>query len=197
LSNLRRHLSFSNVISIVALFAALGGTAWALKNNSVKSKHIVNGQVKEKDLQDRYQYGNNGFDEAWANILADGEGELVFFLLFGGTLEIDCDATPTLTYTNDNGQGFPADVWQDGVHSTVDDGTSGVLDLDPTDQIQLQIWTIPVSMINLSVFRDPATSECYYAATLQENFRPTDFRKSAEAKRLKDAADAPPERRRR
>jgi hypothetical protein len=50
---LRRRLTFANVVSLIALFAALGlGTAWALEANSVKSKHIVNGQVKLKDLAD-------------------------------------------------------------------------------------------------------------------------------------------------
>ena len=37
-------------LAFLALFIALGGTAWAIEANSVKSKHIVNGQVKEADL---------------------------------------------------------------------------------------------------------------------------------------------------
>ena len=45
-----RHLSFSNVVAVVALFVALGGSAYALSNNSVKSRHIDNGQVKTDDL---------------------------------------------------------------------------------------------------------------------------------------------------
>ena len=40
----QHHLAF------LALFFALGGTAWALQANSVKSKHIVDGQVKPQDL---------------------------------------------------------------------------------------------------------------------------------------------------
>jgi hypothetical protein len=47
-----RHLSFSNVVSLVALFVALGGSAYALSNNSVKSRHIDNGQVRTEDLDD-------------------------------------------------------------------------------------------------------------------------------------------------
>ena len=39
-----------NLIGIIALYVALGGTAWALQANSVKSKHIVNGQVRTQDL---------------------------------------------------------------------------------------------------------------------------------------------------
>ena len=38
-------------IGALALFLVLGGgTAWALSNNSVKSRHIDNGQVKTEDL---------------------------------------------------------------------------------------------------------------------------------------------------
>ncbi len=45
LAYLRQH-----VLALLALFIALGGTAWALEANTVKSKHIVNGQVKARDL---------------------------------------------------------------------------------------------------------------------------------------------------
>jgi len=183
MKNLARHLSFANVLSALALFVALGGTAWALANNSVKSKHIVNGQVKDKDLRELYQFGN-GFDEAWANILTDGESELVFFLLGGGTLEFTCASTPSLTYDNDSG--FPADVWLDDAHSTVADGGSDDFNLPASGQVDLQIWTIPVSTIDLSVHFDG--TDCYYAAALQENLRPGDARSSAGSKqKLRDA----------
>jgi hypothetical protein len=49
----RRHLSFANVVSVLALFVALGGTAWGvahLPKNSVGSKQIRNGAVKKVDL---------------------------------------------------------------------------------------------------------------------------------------------------
>jgi len=39
-----------NLLGIIALYVALGGTAWALQANSVKSRHIVNGQVHTPDL---------------------------------------------------------------------------------------------------------------------------------------------------
>jgi hypothetical protein len=52
-TRLQRHLTYANVMSTVAVFLALGGgIAWALANNSVKSKHIVNGQVKAVDIKD-------------------------------------------------------------------------------------------------------------------------------------------------
>jgi hypothetical protein len=40
-----------NVLGLVAIFIALAGTAYALERNTVKSKHIVNGQVKGKDTR--------------------------------------------------------------------------------------------------------------------------------------------------
>src|SRR5687767_12882971 len=47
---LRTHLR-SNLVGYVALFCALNlGTAWALERNTVRSKHIVNGQVKAVDV---------------------------------------------------------------------------------------------------------------------------------------------------
>ena len=44
-------LSFANVVSGVALFVALGGVAYALEDNSVASRHIINGQVRSVDIQ--------------------------------------------------------------------------------------------------------------------------------------------------
>jgi hypothetical protein len=49
---IRRHLSFANVVSVIALFIAIsGGTAVALTgSNTVFSDDIVDGQVKSPDL---------------------------------------------------------------------------------------------------------------------------------------------------
>jgi hypothetical protein len=46
-----RHVR-GNAVAYVALFLALSGTAWALASNSVKSRHIKNGQVKSADVRD-------------------------------------------------------------------------------------------------------------------------------------------------
>ena len=43
----------ANVYGLIAIFIALGGTAYALEKNSVKSKNIAPGQVKTSDLGDR------------------------------------------------------------------------------------------------------------------------------------------------
>jgi hypothetical protein len=49
----RRHLSYANVISTLALFLVLaGGLAWALERNSVKSRHIARNQVRAQDTSD-------------------------------------------------------------------------------------------------------------------------------------------------
>ena len=50
---IRQRLSYANVVATLALFVALGGSSYAavqLKKNSVRSKHIKNGQVKRADL---------------------------------------------------------------------------------------------------------------------------------------------------
>ncbi len=55
MEQLRQKLTYSRVVSTLALFAALGGTAYAaveLQRDDVRSKHIKNGQVKGEDLAD-------------------------------------------------------------------------------------------------------------------------------------------------
>jgi hypothetical protein len=52
-ARLRRNVSFANVVSLIALFVALGGSSYAavkLSKNSVKSKHIAKGEVRAADL---------------------------------------------------------------------------------------------------------------------------------------------------
>jgi hypothetical protein len=54
IGRIRSRLTSAHVLSAVALFVALGGTAVAATfgNNSVKSRHIVDNKVKSKDLKD-------------------------------------------------------------------------------------------------------------------------------------------------
>ncbi|MDX6586664.1 MAG: hypothetical protein QOI31_1137 [Solirubrobacterales bacterium] len=55
MEHLRQKLTYSRVVSTLALFVALGGTAYAaveLQRDDVRSKHIKNGQVKGEDLAD-------------------------------------------------------------------------------------------------------------------------------------------------
>ena len=49
----KARVTFANVVSLMALFVALGGTSYAavkLSKNSVRSAHIKNGQVKRADV---------------------------------------------------------------------------------------------------------------------------------------------------
>jgi len=51
--DVRLHLTYANVMATIAVFIALGGSSYAavqLSRNSVRSKHIKNGQVKRGDL---------------------------------------------------------------------------------------------------------------------------------------------------
>ena len=53
MSKARRRLTFANVISVIAVFIALGGVGYAaskLPKNSVGPKQIRNGAVKEQKL---------------------------------------------------------------------------------------------------------------------------------------------------
>jgi hypothetical protein len=61
LSSLRRYLSYSNVTATAALFAALGGTAYAVVridsgdvvNNSLRSKDLRDNSLRSRDVRDR------------------------------------------------------------------------------------------------------------------------------------------------
>jgi hypothetical protein len=53
LGKLRGRLTYANVMATVAVFIALGGSSYAalsLSRNSVRSRHILNGQVKSADI---------------------------------------------------------------------------------------------------------------------------------------------------
>lgn len=58
---MRTHLSYANVMATIAVFIALGGSSYAavtLSKNSVRAKHIKNGEVKRADL------GRNAVDSS-------------------------------------------------------------------------------------------------------------------------------------
>src|SRR5829696_9193190 len=65
MSRYRRHLTFANVVSLVALFVALGGGAYAVhqaKKNSVTSKSIRDGAVRSQDVKDAALTGADVLD---------------------------------------------------------------------------------------------------------------------------------------
>ncbi|MGA7397596.1 MAG: hypothetical protein WBW62_09140 [Solirubrobacterales bacterium] len=51
MSRIKKHLSFSNVIAALALFIALGGSAYAVGKNSVGTKQIKNNAVTAKKIK--------------------------------------------------------------------------------------------------------------------------------------------------
>ena len=61
MSKVRNRLTYANVMATVAVFIALGGGAYALSldKNSVKSKHIKDGQVKSADVADNDLIGTD------------------------------------------------------------------------------------------------------------------------------------------
>jgi hypothetical protein len=60
---IRRHLSYANVVSTIALFLVLGGGAFALSKNSVGSRHIKNDSIRSKDVKDRQLQGRDLRDD--------------------------------------------------------------------------------------------------------------------------------------
>src|SRR5262249_41266178 len=52
LSRFRGRISSAHVLALIALFVALGGSAYALKKNSVKSKNIKDETIQSKDIKD-------------------------------------------------------------------------------------------------------------------------------------------------
>jgi len=47
---IRKHLTFANVVSMIALFVALGGGAYALGRGEVKSRNIADDAVKARHI---------------------------------------------------------------------------------------------------------------------------------------------------
>lgn len=96
---LLRHLTFANVMSTVAVFIALGGSAVALKSNSVNSREIKNGTIKSRDVSNGNLKGKDLKDETITSAQVDeGRFSLERFVegkAGGGT----CDPTSTSPYT--------------------------------------------------------------------------------------------------
>jgi hypothetical protein len=128
MGKLRERLSFANVVSVIALVAALGlGTAWAateLEKNDVTSKIIKNGAVKGKDLA----------NEAVTSSKVD-DGSLLGEDFAAGQLQqgpegpqgkAGQDASNLFAYILDNGDGVAANVaYGDGVTGVTETGFAG------------------------------------------------------------------------
>jgi hypothetical protein len=67
---IRSHLTYANVMATLAVFLVLGGGAYAafhLPRNSVRSKNIVNGQVKQPDLARPQKAKSAGLPDTQSN----------------------------------------------------------------------------------------------------------------------------------
>src|SRR5262249_32911610 len=73
LSRFRGRISSAHVLALIALFVALGGSAYALKKNSVKSKNIKDETIQSKDIKDGGVASSDVLDGALGSgDLADG-----------------------------------------------------------------------------------------------------------------------------
>jgi hypothetical protein len=63
--NLKRHLTYANVMATLALFLSLGAGAYAvgLGRDSVKSRNIADGSVRPQDIKDQSITGRQIHDE--------------------------------------------------------------------------------------------------------------------------------------
>ena len=154
-SRIRRHLTFANVASALALFLAIGGgtTAIALQGkNRVDSGDIRNSAVKTRDLANNAATGakvnestltivpnaneldgfsseafqlGNGISFAFIAALENGDDEAVVNLV-DSTVNLACDSTPTVKVQDVTDAATPTDAWVDGQHERLDtDGEEG------------------------------------------------------------------------
>jgi hypothetical protein len=98
---MKERLTYGNVVATLALFLALGGgIAFAIANNSVKSRHIVNGQVKRADIKGQAvnsaKVANNSLTGADINeeTLANGVVTRSAVSTSGATPSVTADCDP-------------------------------------------------------------------------------------------------------
>jgi hypothetical protein len=162
--------TYANVVATIALFLALGGAAYAafhLPKNSVKSKNIVNGQVKSKDL------APNAVKVIKQVSYRQTEGSPTkqLFSIAGLTVTASCPSgqevvLDTTTDTNNSIIGLSDaegvdDVFQSGEHQTIPlDDYEGVLTYGrgPTAK--------PVVTATFLANKYSATNECSVVGTV-------------------------------
>lgn len=74
--NLRRHLSYANVIATLALFAAMGGSSYAaltitgkqIRNNTIRSTDIRNGTLQGRDVRPDGLSGSSIIESSLARV---------------------------------------------------------------------------------------------------------------------------------
>ena len=171
MGNVRRHMTYANVISTLCLFVLLGGGAYAaghLKKDSVKSKQIKAGAVKNAELADGAVDGVKLADGAVSGVkLADGavntskltDGAVAGSKLADGTVDsvkiadqsIDAeDLKPSATASLKDG--CPSGMTQIGNVVCIDKQARGSGD-----------WTASVTLCANAKLRLPSPSEAWAA----------------------------------
>jgi hypothetical protein len=92
LGKIKSRLTYANVMATIAVFAVLGGGAYAafhLPKNSVKSRHIKNGQVKKQDLAKPQPFKSAGLaaftgdcadtPDQWADVMPEPGGFVGYY----------------------------------------------------------------------------------------------------------------------
>jgi hypothetical protein len=88
---IRRHLSYANVVSTLALFLVLGGGAYALSKNSVGSRAIKNDSIRSKDIKDRQIRGRDIRDDTvTARQIEEGRFDLSRFVAMNSGQRFSC-----------------------------------------------------------------------------------------------------------
>jgi hypothetical protein len=174
LPGIRSRLTFANVISVIALFIALGGGAYALTvpKDSVKSKHIVDGQVKPVDTSGLVQ-GRGKLLASRFIMLRNAEPRTLVEIPGLGRLDARCqdNELPRILYTNTtNGD---IDLWRDlpgspdfrvmPAHDLIGVATAGGLD---TATMALGFGDDPgarrTATIDVSAAPDSGTDPCKF-----------------------------------
>jgi hypothetical protein len=89
---IRRHLSYANVVSTIALFLVLGGGAYALSKNSVGSRQIKNDSIRSKDIKDRQIRGRDLRDDTiTSRQIEEGRFDMSRFVAMNSSQGGACD----------------------------------------------------------------------------------------------------------
>lgn len=115
LAKARAHLTYANAMATIAVFIALGAGAYAagLAPDSVKSKHIVDGQVKNADLRDDAVTAAKLGDDAVGspNVMADAlqGGDIDEASLFNDNSLDEADVDESQLFNDNSLQGADID----------------------------------------------------------------------------------------
>lgn len=130
IARLRSHLTYANVMATLAVFLVLGGGAYAafhLPKNSVKSRNIVNREVRPGDLAKNQVIKQ----VSWRK--TEGAPEKTLFSMAGLTVKATCppgdyvvlDATTTVPNSI-----IGVSPYQEGVDDVFDAGEHQIIPLD-------------------------------------------------------------------